>query len=120
MTLLMIGRQIPQNAKWPPDVDTIEKGLRSIDVAYHMNHRGGEIGSYRFEPTGKNSAKMICQNPYPCDFDLGIIDAVAHKFKPANVPMVTVKHDDSQPCRKKGADSCTYLINWQIASGPSR
>ena len=87
MTLLMIGRQIPKNAKWPPDVDTLEKGLASIDVAYHLNHRGGEIGSYRFEKTSANTAKMVCRNPYPCDFDLGLIDAVAHKFKPDNAPI---------------------------------
>ena len=112
MTLLMIGRQIPKNAKWPPDVDTLEKGLSSIDTAYHMNHRGGDIGCYRFEKTGDRSAKMVCRNPYPCDFDLGLIDAVAHKFKPPSVPIITAKHDPSQPCRKKGADSCTYLIHW--------
>ena len=42
-TLYKIGLQIPENADFPPDVDTIEKALASIDVAYHMNHRGGEI-----------------------------------------------------------------------------
>ena len=111
-TLLAIGRKIPENAKWPPEIDALEKALASIDVAYHMNHRGGEIGYYQFEKTGDKSGKMICNNPYPCDFDRGIVDAVARKFKPQDVALVNVKHDDSQPCRKKGADSCTYLITW--------
>jgi len=85
--------------------------LASIDVAYHMNHRGGEIGPYDFEKTGDRSGKMICPNPYPCDFDMGIIAAVANKFAPEGT-FVTVKQDDSQPCRNEGADSCTYLISW--------
>ena len=110
-TLFQIGAQIPENAAWPPQVDTIDKALASIDVAYHMNHRGGEIGHYDYQKTGDKEGKMVCNNPYPCDFDRGIVTAAAQKFAPAGV-FVTVRHDDSSPCRKKGADSCTYLISW--------
>jgi hypothetical protein len=39
-TLFEIGKAIPANAKFPPEIDNIEKTLGSIDVAYHMNHRG--------------------------------------------------------------------------------
>ena len=109
--LRAIGRSIPSNAQWPPEVDTIEKGMASIDVAYHLNHRGGEIGYYRYEPAGPRSGKMVCRNPYPSDFDLGIIDAVAHKFAPpASFPVVRL--DETAPTRKSGADSCTYWVSW--------
>ena len=110
-TLLAIGKTIPRNAKWPPQIDTIEKALASIDVAYHMNHRSGEIGSYCYESTGEKSGKMICNNPYPSDFDQGIIFAVARKFAPENT-FPSVKLDETAPTRKKGAESCTFIINW--------
>jgi hypothetical protein len=110
-TLLAIGKTIPENAKWPPQVDTIEKALSSIDVAYHMNHRGGEIGHYSFETLGPKSGKMVCKNPYPSDFDLGIIYAAARKFAPKGV-FPTVKLDENSPSRASGADSCTFLILW--------
>jgi len=110
-TLLAIGKAIPESAQWPPQVDTLEKALASIDVAYHMNHRGGEIGYYRYEPTGPQSGKMICNNPYPSDFDLGIIAAVARRFAPAGkFPKVVL--DESAPTRRQGAESCTFLISW--------
>jgi len=113
-TLRMIGEKIPETALWPPEVTTIEEGLASIDVAYHMNHRGGEIGHYRYEEThqaGWKSGKVICNNPYPCAFDHGIIKATARRFAPKDkAPIVT--HDDSRPCRQKGGDSCTYLVSW--------
>jgi hypothetical protein len=110
-TLLNIGRSIPENADWPPQVNSVETALASIDVAYHMNHRFGEIGHYTFTSTGPNSGKMVCDNPYPCDFDRGIVEAAARKFaKPGS--LVKVIHDDSQPCRKKGQNSCTYLVTW--------
>ncbi|HEX9059938.1 MAG TPA: hypothetical protein VF941_07145 [Clostridia bacterium] len=111
-SLFSIGKAIPANANFPPDINTIEKALSSIDVAYHMNHKGGEIGHYKFVKTEGNTGKMICNNPYPCEFDMGIIEAMAQKFKPADSVMAFVEQDDSQPCRKKGAESCTYLITW--------
>ncbi len=126
VTLAVIGRKIPENAHFPPDIDNIEKALESIDVAYHMNHRlAGEvlfnprtgemkegIGHYGYEKIGEKKVRMICNNPYPCDFDRGIIEAMAQRFKPAACLFVKVAHDDSAPCRKKDADRCTYYIQW--------
>jgi hypothetical protein len=111
-SLFAIGKAIPSNAQFPPDINTIEKALASIDIAYHMNHKNGEIGHYKLIKAEGRTAKMVCDNPYPCDFDRGIIEAMAQKFKPADSIMAFVEHDDTQPCRKKGADSCTYLITW--------
>jgi len=110
-TLTMIGKKIPENAIFPPEINTIEKALSAIDMAYHMNHRGGEIGHYRYQSSGEKSARLVCNNPYPCDFDRGIIMAMSRRFAPAGKTPKIV-HDDSQPCRKNGADSCTYLVSW--------
>ena len=125
-TLHAIGRRIPENANFPDDINDIESALQSIDVAYHMNHRlGGKmlydprtkkmregIGHYRYQKLGDNKIKMLCNNPYPCDFDHGIIEAMALRFKPSDCLFVEVQHDDSAPCRKKGEDSCTYYVKF--------
>lgn len=111
-TLFSIGKAIPENAQWPPAVNSIETALPSIDIAYHMNHRGGEIGSYAYEKTGARSARMVCRNPYPCDFDRGIVISAATRFKPKDVVAVSARHDDSAPCRSKGGDACTYIVEW--------
>ncbi|NQV33506.1 MAG: hypothetical protein HQ515_12505 [Phycisphaeraceae bacterium] len=111
VTVKMIGKEIPEVVQWPPDIDTVEKSLASIDVAYHMNHRGGDIGHYAFEKTGEQSCKMVCDNPYPCDFDMGIIEATARKFSSEGVHL-GIRHETSEQCRKKGDDVCTYLISW--------
>ena len=111
-TLYTIGMKIPENASFPPEINSIEKALASLDVAYHMNHRGGFIGTYKYQKTGEKAGVMVCTNPYPDDFDRGIVEAIARKFKPRDSAIVKVVHDDTAPCRKKGADSCTYKISW--------
>ena len=66
------------------------------------------IGHYGYNKLpDTNMIISVCNNPYPCSFDRGIITEMARKFQ----PYATVSHDDSKPCRNKGADSCTYVIS---------
>ncbi|MHA2233665.1 MAG: hypothetical protein ACXAB4_14380 [Candidatus Hodarchaeales archaeon] len=124
-TLYMIGTKIPENAVFPPEIDNIEKALAAIDVAYHMNHRNAKgqvlfdpttgkmqegIGHYRFQKKpGENKAILVCNNPYPCDFDRGIVTAMAQRFSHGAL----VQHVDGAPCRKNGTNSCTYEVIWK-------
>ena len=109
--LKQIGMKIPENAVFPPWVKDVDSAVKAIDVAYHMNHRGGEIGHYNFAATGPAAGTVVCNNPYPCDFDRGIITAMAKRFAPS-AGKVRVGHDDTKPCRKNGAESCTYNVSW--------
>jgi hypothetical protein len=111
-TLNSIGQKIPENAKFPPEINDIHKALESIDVAYHMNHRNGIIGNYKYEKINDKTVKIICSNPYPDEFDKGIITAMTRRFKPTGVILVNVKIDESQPIRTKGGDSTTYMVTW--------
>jgi hypothetical protein len=110
-TLFQIGQSIPESAKFPPGINSVEKALGSIDMAYHLNHRGGEIGHYTFKSTGPKSGVMECRNPYPCDFDRGIIEALVRRFAPPPAAP-KVAHDSSKPCRSKQGDCCVFLISW--------
>ncbi|MBI5590855.1 MAG: hypothetical protein HY881_10270 [Deltaproteobacteria bacterium] len=107
--LYCIGTKIPENAQFPPGIDSLEKALESIDTAYHMNHRGGEIGNYNFQKSPDGSLHFTCNNPYPCEFDRGIIEGIARKFIDERHHLM-VRHDDAVPCRDRSGDSCTYHI----------
>src|SRR4051794_24740113 len=65
-TVYQIGLRIPESSNLPPQIDSAHAALAAIDVGYHMNHRGGEIGVYAYTRTGERSADIRCQNPYPC------------------------------------------------------
>ena len=110
-TLYRIGMKIPDTARFPPDLSCLHQALASIDAAYHLNHRGGEIGCYAYTATGARSGRMVCANPYPSDFDRGIIQAMANHFQPPG-SLAKVSLDPSQPSRLQGGDRCTFLIQW--------
>lgn len=121
--LFQIGHHVPKHAVFPPSVNDIYSGVQSIDIAYHMNHkkRGKPmfdpstgvmtegIGHYGYTPVaGQHLIRSVCQNPYPCEFDHGIITAIAQRFE----KRARVDHDPAAPCRKREGESCTYVIQW--------
>lgn len=113
VTMRAVGRKVPEHAKFPPEITTIEQALRSLNVAYQMNHRGqqtGNIGGYHFDTAG-HGGRMVCDNPYPCNFDHGIIEALCERFRPKDSVWVRVEHAPLG-CRHKGGSDCTYLISW--------
>lgn len=118
-----VGTYVPKNADFPPNIQDIHTALGVLDVGYHMNHRidgkpmfdpaTGQmqegIGHYRYQPVaGKNEVVMVCDDPYPCRFDQGLLRGMAQRFQ----PNATVTHGPHQGCRTKGDPSCTYVVNW--------
>lgn len=121
--LFAIGLRIPEAAAFPPGITAIHEAIAAIDVAYHMNHRRNGrvmfdpetgamtegIGHYACTPVaGKAVIVSRCENPYPCEFDRGILTAMARRFQETAL----VTHVDSEPCRDRGGESCTYQIAW--------
>lgn len=121
-TLFAMGKKIPDVSAFPPEIVGVDQALARIDAAYHAQHRDKAgplldpatgsmregIGHYAFHRDGVRSGVMVCNTPYPSDFDRGIVTGVARRFR----PHATVVMDESQPSRKRGGDSCTYLIAW--------
>lgn len=122
VTLFNIGKSILSNSKLPPGIESIEKGLCLIDVAYHMNHRlNGKImfdpftgimtegiGHYLYERTGEKSGKVIGLNPLPCEYARGVVMSMATRFE----PLAKVVLDSSVKNKKDGEDSSTYIVTW--------
>jgi hypothetical protein len=122
-SLYKVGRRMPENAILPPNITDVFSALAGVDFAYHMNHRkNGQvmfdpqtgmmlegIGHFHFKPAPEsNQIVMQCETPYPCDFERGIVSGFATRFQPD----AKTVHDAEAPCRKKGANSCTYVVWW--------
>lgn len=111
-TLRAIGRKVPDNSAFPPEIQTLEQALGSLDAAYKMNHRGpGYIGGYRYTSTGPQSCRMVVDTPFPCAFDMGLLEALGERFRPKDSLWVRVGHDP-KTCRERGDASCAYTLSW--------
>ena len=85
-TLYSVGYRIPQSAEFPSLImKDVATALQSIDIAYHHAHRNGDIGCYEYSQVGEGIYQIRCNNPYPCDFDLGIIDSLVDRFRGSHV-----------------------------------
>jgi hypothetical protein len=117
-----IGVAVPKNASWPPDVKDVDAAIASIDIAYHLNHRKDGvvmydpatatmlegIGHYGYaRDPDEQKIVSVCDNPYPCDFDQGLLLGMASRFS----SRARVVHVEGS-CRKHGDPSCTYIITW--------
>ena len=123
--LFQIGQQIPKYAD-PSQVahmTDIVAAIASVDVGYHMQHRKNGrpmfdlatgqtlpgIGSYGCTPEpAERRITSVCENPYPCEFDRGLLTGFATKFE----KLARVTHDERAGCRREGARSCTYQVAW--------
>ncbi|HEX8434158.1 hypothetical protein [Archangium sp.] len=113
-TLRAVGRQVPEHIRFSPEVRTLEQALRALDAAYQQNHRGqvgGNIGGYRLESVSARSARLVCDNPYPCDFDQGILEALCERFRPKDSVWMRVEHG-AHGCRQQSGFACTYHVTW--------
>jgi hypothetical protein len=123
VTLRRVGEKIPENAVFPDDIDTIHKAIAAIDIAYHMNHRKHRqlmfdaatgaitegIGHYGYKAVPKqNRIISVCDNPNLSEYDEGILLAMARRFQIG----AKVELDSSQPTRRTGGASCTFVVTW--------
>ncbi|MCD4685162.1 MAG: hypothetical protein K8S97_04415 [Anaerolineae bacterium] len=108
--LVIIGIRIPELADWPDDITstTVEDALNSINTAYQMNHRNGDIGYYHAERVDDTLIRVTCENPYPSDFDYGIIYGVVKRYAPSGVSFQVTRAPF--PSRLNGDDMCVYKV----------
>ncbi len=110
--LFNIGLRVVETALWPQDIHDVHSSLSSIDQAFQMNHQGGRIGHYLYTRTGEQEGTMVCDNPYPDEFDRGIIYGTICHFGFCDTRNVQVRIDQAKPIRSRGGLSTTYFMNW--------
>lgn len=67
------------------------------------------IGHYIFEKLSENEFRIGCENPYPCEFDKGLIKGVVEQFKKPG-QKVEFKENVKLGCRNEGGHKCTYHV----------
>ena len=105
------GRAVPLTARFPPELESLERALLTLDIAYQVNHRGGRIGHYSCKPVGPKQMEFFCDNPYGCEFDLGIFETILDLHAPAGTNP-RLEHAPGTGCRREGGRACFFRIAW--------
>jgi hypothetical protein len=99
-----------------------------FDIAHHRGFRWrgrsmhdaatGRItpgmGRYRAEALAERTLAITASGPWPCELDRGFLTRMALDVERDAV----VAHDDEQPCRKRGAGRCRFIVRWGQSEAP--
>jgi hypothetical protein len=105
---------------WDSNITSLKLLAEALDTGYHTHHRkSGQpmwdpvtkhmkegIGHYRYKEHGPHMVEIESGIPYPCAFDKGLLFGALRMLDTAGA----ILHDDSLPCRKRGAAACIYIV----------
>ncbi len=111
-TIADIGRKLVATNSFPPEIDSLDAALSTLDDAYRLRHRGHDIGYFKYARVTERAATMEIHNPYPCELDRGVVSALAKRFRSPTATTVHVEHESADSCRKSGAESCLLTVTW--------
>ena len=108
--MVSFGMQIPDVLTFPPIGTPLDVILQGMNHNYLANHRG-DCGEHIYKKTGTREATITSRNPYPSDFDYGVLYRTVQKYRPTTSREFSVIRAKS-PCRKYGDDRCIYTLKW--------
>jgi hypothetical protein len=115
-----IGVSMIHEVEWAPVIKDVKTLAEFLDLGYHHNHRKhgkvmadpvtGKItegiGHYFYKRQAQGGTVIEATNPYPCAFDKGMLFGALRKLQVVGA----ILHDDTLPCRKRGHESCVYVV----------
>lgn len=72
-----VGRNIVENADFPPKFTDAISVLLALDDIYQLNHKG-DVGHYRVKRLRDGTIEIRCETPYPAMFEWGLVDGICH------------------------------------------
>ena len=100
--LISVGLQVVQYAPFPPDLDSVEGALQSLDSTYRASHQHlPEEDGWEIERVNGNTYLAIDCTPYPTNFSYGVVFGLVERYAPegAHVSVHTEELDDHRVFR---------------------
>jgi hypothetical protein len=112
--LSQVGEQAALRAPIPPEIKTFKECMSALNTIIQKMHRYGSPGGYDVqEETGPGFVRyrVTASTPFPCSLTRGYLEAFARRFGPVGAIDILTRHDEDLPCRRNGAETCTYVIS---------
>ncbi len=113
------AKEMQSKHEYPEHINSLELALMYLNMYYHENHQGGEIGNYILlgYDSENRKASLECITPYPDSFNRAIITALAQNFKPEGAVTIYVRENQLLPQRGTGGAQTTFNILWKTLEG---
>lgn len=106
-TVFQAGFAMGGSAQWRTRGARLSELLLELDASYKDLVRGPRIGGMTVEFDDARCARVACDAALPCALIQGVLQGKVRTL----APTALVEHADAG-CRDKGADACSYLVNW--------
>jgi hypothetical protein len=111
--LSQVGQEAASRAPIPSEIRTFKECMTALNAIIQKMHRHGSPGGYDIQEeigSGFIRYKVTASTPFPCSLTRGYLEAFAKRFAHEKAEILT-RHDENLPCRRKGAETCTYVIS---------
>jgi hypothetical protein len=109
-SLIAIGTKVIDYAMGIPNPHKSDTNFEPLNNFYQLRHRGMDVGEYSQEFLSEKHLRVTARNPYPSDFDYGLVWGMA-RMRVSNGQVLRVIRAES-PSRRKGDASCVYDLIW--------
>ena len=107
--LVAIGVKVVEHALLPPEIDTLEKGLRAMSQGWKMNTRNTRDAVWAFEKLDDSTFICTSSGPFPLDQEYGVLFGFCRRF--AGNHMFTVSYEDISDRDNSDKLDVRFIIN---------
>lgn len=108
--LTEIGRSMIQSALFPPQIDSVEVLLGSLDAWFKLNARGPDVGGFTCEFEDEHAAVIENSAWGPCSLNLGVIAGACSRF--GVKPLIEHAAGGCQDPGDGRPSTCVYRVSW--------
>lgn len=104
------GRALLETAPYPQGAQNLDQALHLLGDYYERNRRYDAVTNW--DVCRMRAGYVVCAatTPYPSDFEHGLLVALAERWLKGEP--YSIRRDYDAPSRKRGDDSCTYIVRW--------
>lgn len=78
--LIALGIKVVEHAVLPPEIDSVEKGLRAMQRGWQMNSRNAQEVIWEVQKLDDNQFVVTNSSPFPPDQEYGVLYGFVRRF----------------------------------------
>lgn len=107
-SLVSIGMKIVETAPLPPEIDTVEKALMSMQGAWELNTQNAPTNNWHVEKVNDDKFILTNNSPFPKDMEYGVLYGFVRRF--AHGRNFTVSYENLDDRVNDDQDTIRFVV----------